>query len=128
MKRREKMAQALVDAAYTSDEAAASKHGVTVRTIRRWRDQLQDDPELVTKTATAHQAAQGSWVDTIDGAIQAGIDFLARAAAQANPCDPEAIHAVAGAVKILFEVQMSQQILDARLAARSSSPRSAHRR
>lgn len=39
----ERAAAAIVDAAYMGDKEAAQKHGVTTRTIRRWRKRLETD-------------------------------------------------------------------------------------
>lgn len=55
------------------------------------------------------------WATEIPTAIRAGIHFLGEAARQADPSNPEHIHAVAGAVKILAEVGLTKEILDAKL-------------
>lgn len=112
----ERAAAALVDAAFTDDKAAARKHGISVRSIENWRSRLNHDAELVELFAHKKALVTKGWAARLDEAIETGIDFLIRASAQANPMAPDAIHAVAGAVKLLSEIRLTEKVLDARLA------------
>jgi hypothetical protein len=139
--KREKIATLIVEAATTSDKAVCAKYGITVRTLQRYRklldsaapEQAKTDekaPEEVTK-ATETVAATPSlsqlvadkkakveegWADEIPGALREAIGFLRRAAKDASTKDPAAIHAVAGAMKLLSETSATWKVLDARLA------------
>lgn len=112
----ERAATVLAEAALVGDEKAANNHGVSVRSVEVWRARLNTDPLLVEFFANKTQAATSDWADDINDAIKAGVDFLKRAANQASPMHPDVIHAVAGAVKLLSEVQMTKRVLDARIA------------
>jgi hypothetical protein len=112
----ERAATILAEAALIGDEKAADNHGTTVRSVQNWRAKLKSDPVLVEFFAAKTQAATTDWADDINDAIKAGVDFLRRAANQASPMHPDVIHAVAGAVKLLSEVQMTKRVLDARIA------------
>lgn len=47
--------------------------------------------------------------------MRAGTDFIMRAAQESDPTNPDAIHAIAGALKILAEIGLTKEIVDARL-------------
>jgi hypothetical protein len=115
MRRKEQMAQILVEALYGGDREAAKKHGVSVRTIQLYRKRLQTDPELSRFFALKKDAFEGMWLEDSTSAIREAIRFLQRAATQADPTDPNAIHAVAGALKILAEVSLTREVLSVRL-------------
>ena len=54
----ERAAAAIVDAAYMGDKEAAQKHGVTTRTVRRWRKRLETDgyfESIVQEQMVEHQ-------------------------------------------------------------------------
>jgi hypothetical protein len=112
-------ATVLVDAIYRGDEAAAQAYGVSTRSIRRWRERLHTDPRLATFVQTKREVAERNWSDSLAGAIRAGVEFLQRAARELDPANPEAVHAAAGALKILTEIAMTREVLSARLARSS---------
>ena len=114
--KREWKARILVEAAAIADDSAASKRlGVSRRSLIRWRNQLETDPVLAQAVAEKKAVAEKAWLADIPAVLQSGIKFLKRAADEADPKDPAVIHAVAGAVKLLAEVQQAQQYLDARI-------------
>ena len=102
---------------FEEDSEAALQHGVSARSIGRWRSILRDDPEgpLAAAVRSKKETIEKDWVERLPGAITAAIDFLERAAKGAKINDPNMIHSVAGALKILTEVKTGQMLLDARL-------------
>jgi hypothetical protein len=121
----ERAAQVLIEAAILAsrgltpskaDEEAAKKHGVSTRQIRRWRASLPNEPELSAHVRSKMTVVEQGWADEIPGALRASIAFLEKAAREADPKDPDAIHAVAGAMKLLSETAGYWKVLDARLA------------
>jgi len=112
----DRTATILVEAAYYGDHETAHRWGISERTIQRYRQRLQNDDKLAEFVARKKAAFERGWADELPGSIKAGIDFLKRAAHSADPRDPDAIHAVAGALKIQTEVVVTKDILDARLA------------
>jgi len=111
-------AQVLVEAAYKGDRAAAKENGVSERSVRRWRNRMDDDQKLADLVQQKRKLAEEDWADELPEAIRAAIDYLRRAAGAADESDPEVIHAVAGALKMLSHVGMTKKVLDARLASR----------
>lgn len=109
-------ASILIEAAYFGDKEAAERWGVTSRTIRNYRLRLDDDPQLSVIFHEKKQLWESTWAEEAPAALRAGIRFLMRAAREANPKDPEAIHAVAGAFKLLAEIVFTKDVLDVRLA------------
>jgi len=112
----EKAAMALVDALLTTDIAAAEKWEVSRRTILNWRKRLDTDPEFARLFQEKRAAVEKEWADELPAAIRASVDFIKRSAQSTNVSDPDMLHSVAGALKILTETAAMRQLLDARLA------------
>lgn len=114
---RDKAARILLDAATIGDRAACDKHEISLRTLQRYRSRLADDQELSRAVASKKAIQDKQWAQEIPAAIAAGIDFLKRAAQDCDSSHPDAVHAIAGAVKILSEVSLTRDVIDARLAS-----------
>ena len=112
----DRVAQVLVDAAYTGDEAAAAKWGISERTIKRYRARLGADDTLSLSVQEKRQLVEQDWAAELPAAIRAGAGFIHRAAEQGDPTDPNMVHAVAGGMKLVAEVLFAKQMLDARMA------------
>jgi len=112
---RERVAQILVEALHNGDSEASRKFGVSIRTLQRYRRRLHTDRELSQIVALKKTAFEQMWLEDATQAIREAIRFLQRAAVEADPTDPNAIHAVAGALKILAEVSLTREVLSVRL-------------
>ena len=115
----ERAAAVLVDALYRGDVEAAQRHGVTRRSLYNWRYRLATDQRLAQLFDEKRRQAEAEWVPQFVPAIRDAVEFLRRAAQELDPTDPDAVHAVAGALKILSEIAMMKEVLDARLALAS---------
>jgi len=107
---RYRAAQVLVDATLTDDQAAAEKWGVTDRTVRDYRARLATDLELATvyrdllnKAANALSRARRRFLEK---ALEK-LEDLVEAASK-----PEHITAVAGAVKVVGELELAADVLN----------------
>lgn len=105
----------LVEAAFNGDQAASEHWGISIRSIQRYRAKLGKDKKLASSVADKKKVFEGRWADNISPAITNGISYLTKAI-QEIASTPEGIHAVAGAVKLLSEIEMTKRMLDARLA------------
>ena len=112
----ERAATILVEALYYGDKRTAERWGITGFTIRRYRHRMNDDSKLFDMFQVKKQAFETHWAEEISGAIRSAVRFIARAGIEADPSDPAAIHAVAGALKLCAEISMTKAIIDARLA------------
>lgn len=112
---KERTALILVEAAYFGDPATSQKWGIAERTIRNYRQRLNDDTELASLFQDKKELFESDWAADIPAAIRTAVNFLQRASKQADPQDHENIHAVAGALKIMSEVALTKAILDVRL-------------
>jgi len=117
----ERAAAVLLEALYTNDEQATKRHGVSLRSLQRWRRQLATDSELAGFVATKKAAMDARWADELPIALRSCLIFLTGAFDQAatDPralCNPVMIAAVAGALKICAEVYYTGKVIDARLA------------
>lgn len=111
----DRVASILIEAAFFGEKQTAQRWGITDRTILNYRKRLDEDSELSDIFILKKTAFESEWASEIPASIRAGIRFLGEAAKKADPTNPEVIHAVAGAVKILAEVGLTKEIIDARL-------------
>lgn len=123
---RELAAMVLVDAAYKGDKAAAELYGLTDRTLRNYRKRLLADTELSALFQHKRALVEKDWAADAPMAIKAGVAFLLRAAQEAT-VTPEMVHAVAGSMKLLADMVLTKQVLDARLAAAHRPENGVHR-
>lgn len=114
---RERAARTLVAAIGMTDAVAAAQLGVGVRTLYAWRARLDTDSELAELFRALKVKADADWAASLYPAIKATIRFIERAANESDPADPAAVHSIAGGLKILSEVAMTQQVIGARLAS-----------
>jgi hypothetical protein len=125
---RERAAQLIVEATLDGDDAVTKRHAVSLRTLQRWRQALGTDDKLAQPVADRKSLIEAKWADTIPAALRSCVAFLQKAAELADPKDPEAIHAVAGSMKLLSETRGTWKMLDlklARLAAKDREDREA---
>ncbi|HEY1956709.1 MAG TPA: hypothetical protein VGH28_13910 [Polyangiaceae bacterium] len=109
-------ARVLAEAVATGDAAAAKRHGVAERTIRHWRKKLEGDPVLAGLCQEKVAIVEADWAESLPSAIRKCIEFLADATEKCDARSPEAVHAIAGAMKLLTDVALARQMLDVRLA------------
>lgn len=112
----ERAASALVDATLMGDRGAAEKYGVSVKSIEGWRSRLNSDELLREFFLKKKDEQDKAWANDIPAAIAACVSYLKSAAQQVSPTDPDAIHSIAGALKIMSEVSMTREVIDARLS------------
>jgi len=112
----ERASAALVDAAYMGDKDAAKKHGVTTRTIRNWRNRLETDARFSSFFREKKVLVDQEWASELPSAIRASIRFVRESAKESKLGNPDSTKVVADALKILAEVALTREILDARLA------------
>lgn len=118
----ERAASALVDAAYMGDKKAADRYGVTARSIRNWRERLDEDAHFSAIFREKKVLADQEWASELPSAIRSAIRFVRESAKESKLGDPRATSVVADALKILAEVALTREILDARLAGQDRSP------
>jgi hypothetical protein len=107
-------AEVLVDAMFTrDDEAVAKKHGISARSIIRYREQMTKSKELAElvaqKRAAIDDKIRDELVDLIRLSIEAAKVLVVKAKESLNP---EHLHAVIGAVKIAKELKLDDDVLN----------------
>lgn len=113
---RERAARILAEAALVGDQKAADNHGICAKTLRRWRERMATDEQMSANVLKNKRRLEADWADKLPAAIRGAIAFLERASQESDPSDPESVHSVTGALKILTDVAIAKQIVDARLA------------
>ena len=109
-------ARVVVDSAYLGDKAAAEKHGVSTRTVRRYRERCDSDPKLAAFVRIEAGRREAEWAADLTPAIAAGADFLRRACEEADPSKAENITAVGEALAKLAEVKIAAALVRSRVA------------
>jgi hypothetical protein len=125
----DRAARILVEATMSklTDEEFAKRHGISDRTLRNWRSRLAEDDEFAELFLSLKSKAVDKWAGSLSSAIRSSIEFLAQAAKDCSTSDPASVHSIAGALKILADVAMTQQALDARFAGQHRPPDEADR-
>jgi hypothetical protein len=102
--------------ARSQETAIADKYGVATRTLWRWKDALDDDPEL---SALYKQAVErhldGDWANQLDGALGDAIAKL-RELIQAS----ESLEDVTEAFAKLSEVAIAKEMLHGALTGQQA--------
>jgi hypothetical protein len=121
----ERAARLLAEASFSmlSDKVFAERHEISEKTLRNYRARMRADPTFAALCRRTKEHAMSDWAESLVPAIKAAIAFLGRAAVECDAADPDAVHSVAGALKILSEVATTQRVIDARF---SRPDRSAH--
>lgn len=114
---RERAAQIIAEAVMGGITATCDKYGISQRTFHRWRARLTAGDTILAEKVTVKMAAlERDWAEELPEAIRAAIAFLKRSGEVADAKDPQAIHSVAGALKILTDVTLSRRLIDAKIA------------
>ena len=111
----ERKATILIDALYISDKEAAKKHGVSDRSIRNWKMDMENDPSFSAIFQKKLVERDKAWAEEIPAALNACIVFLKDAANAVRKNDPSAIEAITKAAQTLSEIAITREIIDARL-------------
>jgi hypothetical protein len=109
-------AQILCDAAYLGDTKAAEKWKITTRTIESYRSRLRTDPGLSALFGTLRVKLEEDWRSGLSQAIKTGVQKMTRLielAPEGDTFDPKALEAVTNAVKVLSEIQITTEVLNA---------------
>lgn len=108
----ERKAAALADAAVLGDQAAADKHGIKVRTLRRYRTHARRDGGLLARAAFGKvEQSQREWLPVAQAALVEMTDALQAAVTRMlsrKNLRPEDVHAAAGALKIVSDAMDSR--------------------
>lgn len=111
---RERAAMVLVEAVFFGDQSAADRYSLTKRTVRGYRERLSTDKELSSLFQIKKDAFESGWAEEIPAAMRQGTRFIIRAAQEGDASDPDMVHSIAGAMKILAEIGLTKEILDVR--------------
>lgn len=119
---RERAAAVLVDAAFRGDKRAAKRHGVTEQSVFLWRKRMATDKALLDIFNVMHKRACERWADGLAPAIVAATAFIQEAAAANHVDDPQKLQAVSEALRVVSDVKLTNEVLNARLAQLSNAP------
>lgn len=110
----------LLEAAMLGDEPAATKFGVGVRSIQRWRRSVGVDEILSAEIESKKKIFEERWLSDLDitigkaiRTVGSAVDSIALDPKTAR--NPELLHEVVQAVRILADVRLATKVIDARL-------------
>jgi aminopeptidase N len=118
----ERAARALAIAAINGDATATQAENISGRTLQRYRKLLETDDDLARLVHEKKTVLEREWAHEVAPTLRAALAFIQRAANGMNHRDPEALHAMAGALKLVNEAGLAMRVIDARLAAIGGSP------
>lgn len=114
--RYELSAQILAEADFSTDKVVCARYNISERTLWRWRALATEDQRLADLVSIKRSEIESEWVSDAIRTIRCQFEFLRRAAEKADPKDPAAIHAIAGAMKLLGDGVAGSRIIDARIS------------
>lgn len=110
---RQEMVQALVEAAMIGDRAAATKYGVSLRTLQRYRQALQSDPSFgALFERTANTLLTRPWADDLNDALKRTVAKMLELV-EKQPALPESLEAVVKAFAAMSELELAREVLGA---------------
>jgi hypothetical protein len=107
----------LVDALVMGDRRAAELHGISTRTLKRYRQRLKIDPHLAQLVFHLRQSVLAPKKPQISDAIDAAVEFIQDAPKHLDRENVEHLQMMTHAFKTLSEIQLANRMIDARLAA-----------
>lgn len=110
----EKAAMVLVNAILEGDKLTADKFGISVRTVKRYRELAKKDEylaQLVTKRTDKFADDHDQMVAKANAAV---IALLERTCAATEKADSDLLHATFGAYKIINENQLFRKLVNER--------------
>ena len=99
-------------AAIHGDEPTSQQFKVSVRSIQRYRREAGESDTLSQSVAHKKDLVIAKWTEGAPSAVTACVAFVARAARDGDHRDPQMVHAIAGAIKILSEAMANREVLD----------------
>ncbi|MBD1847277.1 hypothetical protein H6F89_28505 [Cyanobacteria bacterium FACHB-63] len=112
---RDRAARILIDALTIGDVQACQKWSITRQSLYNYRSRMKGDSELLQAMEQKKAMQDQEWADEIPSMLKAGLEFLKRAATEADCKDPAVIREVAIAVKFCAETYMMRQLIEARV-------------
>jgi hypothetical protein len=109
---RDRAAKAIAESVTFGIQATCAKYKISRRTLERWKKRLDTgDKELSQLVADRLEDTNAAWMAVIPGALTECFGFITRAAKEADHRDPDAIHSIVGAAKILTDIVNARQLL-----------------
>lgn len=105
----------VVEANHLSTRRIAIKYGIHPDEINKWREEIDNDPRLKQVYVAKMEKYVYDFSEDIARTIKAQLDFLLRAAQEADPTDRGMIRAVAGALKMAGEFGVALDLTRAHL-------------
>lgn len=109
----DRAATVLAEAAFHGDGPTAERHGVSTRSIERWRQRAQTDAGLAGFVALKKRQIADGWVLDVNRALARGAAYILTTV-DTLPPTAENLRAVVGMMKILADATLTRDALDAR--------------
>lgn len=115
----ERAAAIVAEAMYVGDKAAAKRWHVSVRTVERYRARVAADATLAALVERKTKALETEWTQEAVAFLRTGLRKLRELA---EDCKVDQIRDVAGAIKIVGELQVVREALGGEQPGERSRP------
>lgn len=123
---KELAATVILEAAYTTDEIAIKKYGVSLRSLQRWRKSLSEDLALADVVRQKQEEFNRRWADEFPLMLLEAAQTLRSCFTHIRSNDkvkinPELIKSIAESVRLCGDVYLTSKAIDARIAPQDRS-------
>lgn len=111
----ERVAAILVEALFFGDVPTAKRWGITERTVYNYRKRLHNNVNGLSEIFNRkRELFESQWSDDIPATIRMALNYIQRASTELE-INPEGVHAMSGALKIVAQVGLMKEMMDVRL-------------
>ncbi len=101
----------LAECSFTKPGIVAKRWGITVRSIQKYQDREEADPEFAEVVSKKRALLESEWKDVAIRFLRTGLAKLEELVEKAKP-EPGIIREVAGAIKVVGDLQIVRTALN----------------
>jgi hypothetical protein len=103
----------VLESKYLGIQRTCERHGVNRKTIYLWREKVRTEPALKKGYLAKIESYNRDFSEQISDTLRSQLDYLQRAAQEADPSDRTMVRAIAGALKMVGELNLGLHVANA---------------
>lgn len=103
----------VLESKFLGIQRTSESYGVDRKTIYLWRERVRTEPALKDLYLSKVAVANSDFSEQISDTLRSQLDYLQRAAQEADPSDRTMVRAIAGALKMVGELNLGLHVANA---------------